>query len=331
MMKHILLLVRPPLPPPPPPTSPPPFEPAVGDWEWIPLYFGACICFVGIVLTRQMFKLSPKFRVRLRATRFHTLPLDAPVAEKAAVALDALACWPMTVSEMVAETEAAHGMVFRALMVTGGLAAMQTDLALLSAPASGYALMTIGIVNQLRRVTLASIVGFTFAPSAGEDHGVGVMREEYAESPAKGARKLLPGSERLRGLGLSQVGLSWVAEQPLKELPDERRELLGRTIFTGTIHVLLACVMLVTMPMLELVALGFDALAYLPALLEGRCWACLWFGLGAVRLLHIGCIAFVMGHFMAFFLFGFVSRKVAWYEGFWADLPRSLTISHAHP
>ena len=34
---------------------------------------------------------------------------------------------------------------------------------------------------------------------------------------------------------------------------------------------------------------------------------------------------------MAFFLFGFVSRKVAWYEGFWADLPRSLTISHAHP
>ena len=123
---------------PPPPPSSPSLESAIGDWAWIPLYLGAYVCFIAIWLTRHVFKISRKFRARVRSTRFHTLEQNASTAEKAAVALEVIACWPATVSEMVAETETAHGMVFRALMVTGALAAMHTDLSALSAPATGY-------------------------------------------------------------------------------------------------------------------------------------------------------------------------------------------------
>ncbi len=312
-MKRLLGVFAPP-PPPVPPPDPPPVstEPALGDWAWVPLYMGSCICFVAIVLTRQMYKLSPKFRARLRATSFHSTPLDAPLTERAAVALDALACWPATVSEMVADTEAAHGMVFRALMVTGGLAAMQTDFAVLSAPASGHAVLALGVLHQVRRSMFASIVGFCFAPASGEDHGIEPVREAYATSPR--STKLQHGSERLRSLGLT-----WVADMPLKELDTERRELIGRTMLVGTIHVVLAALMLSVIPLLELLALAWDTLAYLPHVLAGQTWACLWMGLAALRLVHIGCISLCMSHFTAFFVLGIVSRKVAYYKGFWAE------------
>ena len=75
--------------------------------HWLSLYIGCAVCMVGIILTRQAYKLSPDFQARLAATGFHQLAMDAPVAEKARVMLAILqTAWPATVSEMLMDSEA---------------------------------------------------------------------------------------------------------------------------------------------------------------------------------------------------------------------------------
>ena len=53
--------------------------------HWLSLYIGCVVCMLGIVVTRQAYKLSPGFQARLAATGFHQLAMDAPVADKARV------------------------------------------------------------------------------------------------------------------------------------------------------------------------------------------------------------------------------------------------------
>ena len=75
--------------------------------HWLSLYIGCAVCMVGIILTRQAYKLSPEFQARLAATGFHQLAMDAPVADKARVMLAILQnAWPATVSEMLMDSEA---------------------------------------------------------------------------------------------------------------------------------------------------------------------------------------------------------------------------------
>ena len=75
--------------------------------HWLSLYIGCAVCMVGIILTRQAYKLSPEFQARLAATGFHQLAMDAPVADKARVMLSILQnAWPATVSEMLMDSEA---------------------------------------------------------------------------------------------------------------------------------------------------------------------------------------------------------------------------------
>ena len=117
-------------------------------------------------------------------------------------------CWPPTVSEMVADANSSHGMVFRALMVTGGLASMQTDLAALSAPAVGWPLLVLSALHQLRRVMLATTVGFCFAPALGSDFAVDPMRDSLS---AHGEHMSRPRS----GERLHELGLPWLADAAL--------------------------------------------------------------------------------------------------------------------
>ena len=87
--------------------------------HWLSLYIGCVVCMLGIVLTRQAYKLSPEFQARLAATGFHQLAMDAPVADKARVMLSILQnAWPATVSEMLMDTDAAHGMKSSSLTLT---------------------------------------------------------------------------------------------------------------------------------------------------------------------------------------------------------------------
>ena len=132
------------------------------------LYLGTGVCLIALILTRQAYKLSPGFRSRLAATGFHQLALDAPLPAKASTMLAVFRdVWPATVSEMLQDTDAAHGMVFRSLMVAGCLAGMQCDFAALTPassdmpPVMGY---VIAVVHLLRRLVLATAVGFCFAP-----------------------------------------------------------------------------------------------------------------------------------------------------------------------
>ena len=75
--------------------------------HWLSLYIGCVVCMLGIVVTRQAYKLSPGFQARLAATGFHQLAMDAPVADKARVMLSILQnAWPATVSEMLMDTGA---------------------------------------------------------------------------------------------------------------------------------------------------------------------------------------------------------------------------------
>ena len=80
-------------------------ETSEADWAWVPLYGGSWLCFSAIMLTRQMYKLSPGFRKRLRNTRFFEVnTAEASEAEMASVMLDAFRCYPATVSEMVEDS-----------------------------------------------------------------------------------------------------------------------------------------------------------------------------------------------------------------------------------
>ena len=146
--------------------------------HWLSLYIGCVVCMIGIVVTRQAYKLSPGFQARLAATGFHQLAMDAPVADKARVMLSILQnAWPATVSEMLMDTDAAHGMIFKSLMVAGCLAALQSDFAALSPamPLLPTATAAMSVVHLLRKLVLAFAIGFCFSPVTGRDHGVAEM------------------------------------------------------------------------------------------------------------------------------------------------------------
>mmetsp|Transcript_36246 Transcript_36246/g.111150 ORF Transcript_36246/g.111150 Transcript_36246/m.111150 type:complete len:485 (+) Transcript_36246:550-2004(+) len=295
-------------------------ETSEADWAWVPLYGGSWLCFSAIMLTRQMYKLSPGFRKRLRNTRFFEVnTAEASEAEMASVMLDAFRCYPATVSEMVEDSASAHGMVFRALMVTGGLAATGTRLGQLSAPASGGFALLLGTVHALRTFSICSVVGFSFAPSGGPDYDVSQLRDELAASPR--SAKLQRGSRHLRDT-VPWIG-AWIDDAQLKALSDERRELLTRTAVAGMIHMVLAFLMLSVLPALELIVLLWDAHSFAPAIRACSPWALAWSALAAVRLLHIGCIAGCLNYFLFFFYSGFLNpnfaSSAAFYKGFWAE------------
>ena len=278
-MAGLFFFRRAPLSPAPEVPALPPSLTANADWEWIPLYCGACLCYFAIVIARQMYKLSPGFRTRLRATRFFEVSLDAPDAEKASAVIDGFRCWPATVSEMVSDSSSAHGMIFRALMVTGGLAGMQTNLTTLAAPARGdVSHIVLGVINGLRRVALCSVVGFCFAPAGGVDHDVSTMRDDLASDPRSAT--LQTGSMHLRQL--SPMLGEWLADAQLKRLPDERRELLSRTVVAGAIHIILASFMLSVLPLLELAVILWDGHSYSAAIREAQPWALLWAAIATV-------------------------------------------------
>eukprot|EP00966_Prymnesium_polylepis_P005491 125808-Prymnesium_polylepis.1 len=75
-------------------------------------------------------------------------------------------------------------------MVAGCLAGMQCDFASLTplAPSDVPAAATYAIacVHLLRKLVLATAVGFCFAPATGRDHGVDALREE-TQAAADGA------------------------------------------------------------------------------------------------------------------------------------------------
>ena len=199
--------------------------------------------------------------------------------------------WPATVSEMLQDTEAAHGMVFRSLVVTGGLIAMQTDFSTLSPAKDGTdvsagVLFAIGVVHLFRRLVLAGAVGFLFAPATGNDHGVSHLREETSTSQKRQGINSGINSLRLAGTLLQNV--------KIKNLPSDKRALLGRTAIIVTVHVLLASTMLSTLPMLELAAILFDGYydsrKFLPLLVEYDWCAIAWFSILVLRFFHVAAI-----------------------------------------
>ena len=128
------------------------------------LYIGTIVCLTALVLTRQAYKLSPGFRTRLAATGFHALPEGSTSTAQAAV-MSAIfrEAWPATVSEMLQDTGAAHGMVFLSLMVAGCLACLQCDFAALAPVPLGLPapiIYGIRVVHLLRRLIFCFAIGF---------------------------------------------------------------------------------------------------------------------------------------------------------------------------
>ncbi|GMH74091.1 hypothetical protein TrST_g7594 [Triparma strigata] len=292
-------------------------DPRTRDYNWIILFTGATICWSALNLTRHTYKLSAGFRKAVSSTGFDSLRTDAAVSEKAAVMLNVFStAWPATVSEMLQDTDAAHSMVFRSLMVTGGLIGMQTDFSKLSPPSpdSGAALaFLIGMVHLFRRLVLAGAVGFCFAPAAGADHSVAGLRETMGD-PGTGNR--LQPSRRL-------LGLSTLAETPIKHVNSEKRAELGRTAVIGTLHVILASSMLSTLPSLELIALLHDLYSvhstFPPLLLSLDPCVTTFYALTFLRL--ILCLSIFLGlHVFAYhFITGFFHLGTHTFRGFWSE------------
>ena len=302
--------------PTPPPLSPPPAAPIVAIpalLHWMALYIGTSICLVALVITRQAYKLSPGFRARLAKTGFHQLAADAPAIEKAAVMSSVLnEAWPATVSEMLQDTEAAHGMIFRSLMVAGCLSALQADFSALTpaAPSGSVVSTALDVVHLLRKLSLCAAVGFCFAPATGHDHSVASLRQQTSLA-AEGAESR---SARL-------AGVPWLEEAHVKALPADVRAEMARTTIVGTVHTLLATSMLSLLPLLELLALAGDAwsaaeersLAF-----DARSVA--WCAVALSRLLPVGAINVCTSVFAFHFVGGFFSREAHHgFKGFWAE------------
>lgn len=289
----------------------------VPSLNWLYLYLGSLICLIGLVVTRHTYKLSPGFRSRLDATNFFKLDLDAPEKEKASVMLKVLStCWPSTVSEMLQDTEAAHGMVFRSLMITGCLIAAMTNLAALSPDMPGipaFVAVAIGVVHVLRRIVFLMAVGFCFAPTTGPDSSVAAVREAFV-SPAS--------SPLERSESLSKVPL--LRDMSIKTMAKEERAEIARSIVIGAVHVILAVGMLTFLPILELVVLACEAFFCGPdrvrqALALEPC-AITWCTIVLLRLLHIVAIKVCMSVFSFHFLVGFLSKaKHHSFKGFWSE------------
>lgn len=197
---------------------------------------------------------------------------------------------------MIQDTEAAHGMVFRSLMVMGGLCGLICNFASLSPTPSrdisAEVRYLVGVLHVLRRIMMAAAVGFCFAPASGRDHGVGAVRDikEGKEEDSK------------------RLGVK------MKELELEKRAELGRTAIVGSIHVLLALAMLSALPALEGLALFFDIYAIFPtlgAVLAGgeSVPAMMYAGLSIVRVLIIVSINVGLSLFSYHFCLGFFTRK----------------------
>ena len=203
--------------------------------SWFCLYVGALVCLAALVMTRQAYKLSAGYQTRLAATGFHQLSMDAVPAEKARIALAVLQdSWPATVSEMLQDTEAAHGMLFRSLMVVGCLVAMQTDFAAL-VPRAMPATMTstvmasaITVLHLLRRLVFAAAIGFCFAPSTGRDHSVAEARKETLAQPGVPLASRGAPSPRLDFV-------PWLRDATVLELPPHKRAEFARTSIIGTV------------------------------------------------------------------------------------------------
>jgi hypothetical protein len=133
------------------------------------------------MLTRHTYKLSEGVRRRVGLTGFSKVNTDADPKVKADVMLAVFRdCWPSTVSEMIEDTEAAHGMVFRSLMVMGGLCGLCCDFSSLSPVPSRDINANVeylaGCLHVMRKLMMAAAVGFCFAPATGRDHGVAKLR-----------------------------------------------------------------------------------------------------------------------------------------------------------
>lgn len=224
--------------------------------------------------------------------------------------------WPATVSEMLEDTEAAHGMVFRSLMVTGSLIGMRTDFSALSPPPSSTAGplegFLVGLVHLFRSLVLAGAVGFCFAPSAGNDHTVDVLRETMG-----GTGNSAKVSKRLQGIPIFEA-------TPVQQMSSSKRAEIGRTAIIGTLHVILSSCILSTLPLLELLSIFHDLYSVrlsFPYLLAARdvCVIC-WFSLALLRLLHIGAIFFALQVFAFHFITGFFDPQGTHsFRGFWAE------------
>ncbi|GMI48013.1 hypothetical protein TrCOL_g5703 [Triparma columacea] len=224
-------------------------------------------------------------------------------------------CFPSTVSELIQDTEAAHGMVFRSLMVMGGLCGLMTDFSQLSpSPAREITTTTaylVGALHVLRRLMMAAAVGFCFAPASGRDHGVERIRDVK-----KGAE-----------VDSKRLGIK------IKALEGEKRAELGRTAIVGSIHVLLALAMLSTLPALEGIALVFDIYAIFPrlrlAIAGGHYCALAWACLSAVRILHVVAINIGLLLFSFHFCLGFFTARGGHsYKGFWAEFATCVNFAN---
>ena len=341
-----------------PPSSPTSFP--IVDLSWLCLYVGALVCWIAITLCRNTYKLSEGFRRRVAKTGFATVDADADRAVKARVMLAVFRdCWPSTVSELIEDTgegavnavsathlregrrrrahsrlrvdprflavrlaEAAHGMVFRSLMVMGCLCSLCCDFASLSPAPSrdvGDTLAClVGCVHVMRKLMMAAAVGFCFAPATGRDHGVAKLRSVKDREEVVSARL---------GGGIK-----------IKELCRPRRLQFGRTAVVGSVHVLLALTMLSALPFLELVALGYDVWATFPelriALEGGSACASVWLGLTGLRLFHVVAINVGLMLFTFHFSLGFFTATGGHsYKGFWAEVRRevnSCALGHAN-
>eukprot|EP00927_Polykrikos_kofoidii_P019103 TRINITY_DN18903_c0_g1_i1.p1 TRINITY_DN18903_c0_g1~~TRINITY_DN18903_c0_g1_i1.p1 ORF type:complete len:451 (+),score=69.40 TRINITY_DN18903_c0_g1_i1:128-1480(+) len=285
--------------------------------DWLCVYIGSSVCLIGLLLTRQAYKLSEGFRARVAATGIHNVPDDAPSSKKASAVL-AVFCdaWPASVSELLQDTEAAHGMVFRSLMVGGSLIITQADIGALSPVApemSRVAMYTINVVHLLRRLVFAAAIGFCFAPSTGRDFCISEVRETTTKT-ADG--------KAVRSARLSNV--PWLRDANVKAISPEMRATLARTTIVGIVHSLLALVMLNALPALEFISLFWDiwvfSSLYVSRALAADACTIAYFFVALLRLLHIGMIYIGMGVFEYHFLSGFLSpSRHHTFKGFWGE------------
>jgi len=228
--------------------------------------------------------------------------------------------WPATVSEMLEDTETAHGMVFRSLMISGCLIMMQTDFSGLTPSfddASSTTTTLIGIVHLLRKHVFALSVGFCFAPAKGLDHDVAKLRVQT--TTAGGAS----GGKPLKTL----KGIPWLRDTPMQELSSVQHGVMARTSIIGTVHVWLALGMLSFMPVLELIVVLYEGYYSIPSYHLVRIrnnmdpFSIAYCLLASIRLMHVVVMAISLGLFGYHFTAGFfhVDGGNHAYKGFWSE------------
>mmetsp|Transcript_23799 Transcript_23799/g.29255 ORF Transcript_23799/g.29255 Transcript_23799/m.29255 type:complete len:493 (+) Transcript_23799:89-1567(+) len=288
------------------------------------LYLGSTICLLALVLTRQTYKLSAGFRNKLvTKTKYHETSLDSPPSLKASVMLSVFQnAWPATVSEMLQDTETAHGMVFRSLMIAGCLIIMQTDFSgLTPSPHSNdnksdapMIVAMMGIVHLLRKHAIALAIGFCFAPAKGIDHDVSELRQQTTAASDESGKS----SDELRGI-------PWLRNTTVHNFSSDQREMVARTNVVGAVHTILATSMLTLMPLLELIALAWETWHFAPfhfTRLVRSLDPCslVWCTLALMRFLHIVVLTISVCVFMVHFIAGFFfTSGHHTFKGFWSE------------